>query len=287
MADPEVRRLKLWQDRVETEVEISGHGPPLVYLHGPWGLRPDRDFIARLAQANTVYAPKHPGTSRGDPEAVHALDSWLDLVVYYGELLDRLELARDPEKWEPVFGKDHAQTKNLAPALAGHSFGALTAAEIAAAVPKAVRRLVLIDPVGLWRDDLPVKNWMVLSDGERAPSLFADPEGEAAKRFFGTPDDPAERIDVLAQSVWSQACTGKFVWPVPDRGFKGRAHRVAAPTLIVWGSADRIIAPAYAQEFAARIAGARVALIDRAGHLPQLEQPDAVAKAILGFLGGG
>jgi pimeloyl-ACP methyl ester carboxylesterase len=92
---------------------------------------------------------------------------------------------------------------------------------------------------------------------------------------------------VLAQSLWSQACTGKFVWPVPDRGLKGRAHRIAAPTLIVWGNADRIIAPAYAQEFAARIAGARIALIDRAGHLPQLEQPDAVAKAVLGFLGGG
>src|SRR5262245_57419046 len=267
MAAPEVRRLKLWQGRVETEVEISGNGPPLVYLHGPWGLAPDRAFVARLAEVNRVYAPKHPGTSRGDPEAVHALDSWLDLVVYYGELLDRLEL--------------HSF------ALAGHSFGALMAAEIAAAAPKAVRRLVLIDPVGLWRDDLPVRNWMVLSEAERAPSLFADPQGEAAKRFFGTPDDPAERVDVLAQSLWSQACTGKFVWPVPDRGLKGAAHRIAAPTLIVWGDADRIIAPAYAQEFASRIAGARVALIDRAGHLPQLEQPDAVAKAVLGFLGGG
>jgi pimeloyl-ACP methyl ester carboxylesterase len=266
MAAPEVRRLKLWQNRVETEVEIAGRGPPLVYLHGPWGLRPDRDFIARLAEANRVYVPKHPGTSRGDPEAVHALDSWLDLVVYYGELFDRLELD--------------------SLALAGHSFGALVAAEIAAAAPRAVRRLALIDPVGLWRDDLPVSNWMLLSEDERAPSLFADAQGEAAKRFFGTPDDPAERIDVLAQSVWSQACTGKFVWPVPDRGFKRRAHRIAAPTLIVWGAADRIIAPAYAQEFAARIAGARIALIDRAGHLPQLEQPDAVAQAVLGFLGG-
>ncbi|HEY6995570.1 MAG TPA: alpha/beta hydrolase [Xanthobacteraceae bacterium] len=266
MAVPEVRRLRLWQDRVETEVEIAGHGPPLVYLHGPWGLRPDRDFIARLAGANRVYAPKHPGTSRGDPEAVHALDSWLDLVVYYGELFDRLELG--------------------APALVGHSFGALVAAELAAAAPSSVGRLVLIDPVGLWRDDLPVKNWMVLSDGERAPALFADADGGAAQRFFGVPDDAAERVEVLAQSIWAQACTGKFVWPVPDRGFKARAHRIAAPTLIVWGGADRIIAPAYAQEFASRIAGARIALIDKAGHLPQLEQPEAVAKAVLGFLGG-
>ena len=114
-AAPELRRLKLWQDRVDTEVEISGNGPPLVYLHGPWGLAPDRDFVARLAAANKVYAPKHPGTSRGDPDAVHVLDSWHDLVVYYGELFDRLELR--------------------APAVVGHSFGALVAAELAAAVP--------------------------------------------------------------------------------------------------------------------------------------------------------
>ena len=264
MAAPEVRKLRLWQNRIETEVEIAGSGPPLVYLHGPWGLGPDRAFVARLAQGRTVYAPKHPGTSRGDAEAVHVLDTWLDLVVYYGELLDRLELA--------------------APAFVGHSFGALVAAEIAAAAPRAVARLVLIDPVGLWRDDHPVKNWMVLSDSERQPALFADPEGAAAKRFFAIPTDPAERVETIASFIWSQACTGKFVWPIADRGFKGRSHRIAAPTLIVWGKGDRIVDPAYAQDFASRIAGARIALIDRAGHLPQLEQPEAVATAVRDFL---
>ena len=195
---------------------------------------------------------------------MHALDSWLDLIVYYGELLDRLDLD------EVV--------------LVGHSFGGLVAAELAAAVPRSAGRLVLIDPVGLWRDDLPVRNWMLLSERERRPSLFADPEGEAARLFFGVPDDPAERIDALAQFVWAQACTGKFVWPVPDRGLKHRAHRIAAATLIIWGAADRIIAPAYAQEFAKRIAGAQVRLIDNAGHLPHLEQPDAVAGAVHEFL---
>jgi pimeloyl-ACP methyl ester carboxylesterase len=85
--------------------------------------------------------------------------------------------------------------------------------------------------------------------------------------------------------VWSQACTGKFVWPIADRGFARRAHRISAPTLIVWGKSDQIIAPAYAQEFAKRIAGARVELIERAGHLPHLEQGDAVITAVRGFLG--
>ncbi len=266
MAAPDVRRLRLWQNRVETDVEISGSGPPLVYLHGPWGLAPDRAFIARLADAYTIYAPRHPGTTPGDPDAVHHLDGWLDLTVYYGELLDRLELE--------------------APAFVGHSFGALVAAEFAAAAPRSVGRLVLIDPVGLWRDDLPVKNWMVLSDSERRPSLFADPQGEAARQFFAVPTDSAARVEVLAPFIWAQACTGKFVWPLPDRGLKNRTHRIVAPTLIVWGNADRIIAPAYAQEFATRIKGAKVELIEDAGHLPHLEQADAATKAVRGFLHG-
>ena len=127
---------------------------------------------------------------------------------------------------------------------------------------------------------------MILSDKARRPSLFADPEGEAARRFFEVPSEGAERIDTLAQFIWAQACSGKFVWPIADRGFAKRAHRIAAPTLILWGKADGIIAPAYAQEFARRISSARVELIDQAGHLPHLEQPQTVMKTVRAFLGG-
>jgi pimeloyl-ACP methyl ester carboxylesterase len=100
------------------------------------------------------------------------------------------------------------------------------------------------------------------------------------------PSDPAERVDTLAQFIWAQACSGKFVWPIADRGFNKHAHRIAAPTLIVWDKADGIIAPAYAQEFARRISGARVELIDAAGHLPHLERPETVIKTVRAFLGG-
>src|SRR5580658_5625871 len=154
MASAETRRLKLWQGRIET----------------------DRAFVARLAGSNTVYAPKFPGTSRGDTEAAHALDSWLDLVVYYGELFDALKLA--------------------APAVVGHSFGGLLAAEIAAASPKSVSRLALIDPVGLWLDDHPVQNWMILPSKARRSLLFADADGDVAKHFFDAPPDAAERVEI-------------------------------------------------------------------------------------------
>ena len=68
---------------------------------------------------------------------------------------------------------------------------------------------------------------------------------------------PPERVETLAQFNWSLACTGKFVWPIADRGLGNRIHRIAAPTLVIWGDKDGVIAPVYADEFAKRIAGAR------------------------------
>ena len=264
MAAAEERRIRLWQGRVETRVEITGDGPPLVFLHGPWGVRGDRDFLERLASGHRIYAPSHPGTTPQDPDAIHQLDEWWDLVVYHGELFDRLGLETPP--------------------LIGHSFGGMLACEIAAAMPGRVSKLVLINPLGLWRDDLPVKNWMILPEDERRGALFADRGGAAAERFFELPADPAARVEAQAAFIWSQACTGKFVWPIPDKGLKKRIHRVAAPTLILWGTGDRLIVPAYAEEFAQRIAGARVELIDQAGHLPHLEHPQQVARLVRDFL---
>ena len=60
MTVSDTRRIRLWNDRVDTEVEIAGNGPPLVYLHGPWGLAPDRGFIAlfRVEVALPVHAPR-------------------------------------------------------------------------------------------------------------------------------------------------------------------------------------------------------------------------------------
>jgi pimeloyl-ACP methyl ester carboxylesterase len=139
-------------------------------------------------------------------------------------------------------------------------------------------------------DPIPVKSFNLSEESrenklkQTVPIFPAPVRGELGER--NVPSDPSERVDTLAQFIWAQACTGKFVWPIADRGFKKPIHRIAAPTLIIWGKADRIVAPKYAQEFAQRIAGARVDLIDSAGHLPQLEQPEAVAKAIRGFLGG-
>jgi pimeloyl-ACP methyl ester carboxylesterase len=249
-------RLSLWQDTVQTEVEVLGHGQPLVYLHGPWGLTSDLAFVERLAEVQTVYAPRYPGTTRGDPDGIHQLDSLHDLIVYYAELLDALHLQ-------------HVT-------LVGHSVGGMIACELAAAMPPLVQKLVLIDSVGLWRDDHPVKNWMIMPDEPLRKALFADPEH--GKAFFAQSSDAEERAD----RIWALACTAKFIWPVPDKGLKRRIHRVKAPTLVIWGAEDGITPPVYADEFARRIPEASSVCIEHAGHLPHLEQPHAVLQAISG-----
>jgi pimeloyl-ACP methyl ester carboxylesterase len=262
---PEARTVAVWQDRVRLRVLTAGRGPAAVFFHGPWGLTWD-PFLDALAERFTVHAPEHPGTAPGQPDDVYHLDGLWDLVLCYDELLDRLAIP--------------------AAALVGHSFGAMVACEVAAAYPARASRLVLIDPIGLWRDDAPVVNWMLLNPAELPSYVFRDPDTIAARRLFAPSEEGEARVTARVQLQWAMGATGKFIWPLPDKGLKKRIHRVRVPTLLVWGQDDRLVPPVYAEEFARRIPGARVETVERAGHAPHLEQPETVARLVRDFLAG-
>jgi pimeloyl-ACP methyl ester carboxylesterase len=168
-------------------------------------------------------------------------------------------------------------------ALVGHSFGGMVACEMAAAYPARTHRLALIDPIGFWRDADPITNWMVLDPAQLRARVFREPDGEAARRMFGGGDDPREAAAARIRLTWAMGATGKFVWPIPDKGLKKRIHRVQAPTLLVWGKEDRLVPLVYADEFARRLPGARVETVSDAGHAPQLERPDVVARLVRDF----
>lgn len=259
------QRLTTLRGEVNPRVLVAGHGPPVVYLHGAMGLVWD-DFLDALAREHTVYAPEHPGTTPGDPDGIKAVDDVWDLVLHYYDLFDGLGLE--------------------SPAVVGHSFGGMVGAEIAATNPGRVSKLVLISPVGLWRDDVPVAQFLTMAPEEVTEIAFHDPQGPVARQLMSVPEDPEAAVETMLRTTWSQACTGKFMWPLPDKGLRKRLYRITAPTLIVWGNQDRLAPPAYAEEFAGRITGARVRLFDGAAHLPQLEQFDAVSAAVTDFLSG-
>jgi len=113
--------------------------------------------------------------------------------------------------------------------------------------------------------------------------IFRDPDGEPARRLFGDTVDEKAAAAARVRLAWAMGATGKFIWPIPDKGLKKRIHRIKAPTLLLWGKDDRLVPPVYADEFMQRLPGARLQTVDHAAHAPHLEQPDAVARMVREF----
>ena len=261
MATPASSVVELRDGRFKIRLLEGGTGPPVLYLHGGNGQFWD-PLTDALAADHRVLAPEHPGA--GESQGLEHVEDLWDLVLYYNELLD-------------VLGVEQAT-------IVGHSFGGMVAAEIAATSPHRVGRLVLIAPLGLWRDDHPVPDLSGVPAASRPGLLFADPGGPAAGSLpVPDPSDP-EQLFRAAQTMSSIL---QFIWPLPDKGLAKRLYRVAAPTLLVWGDADALAHPAYAEDFAALIRDARVELVEGAGHLPQLERPGATIDVVRAFLADG
>lgn len=257
------RPVSLVQDRVRTTVREAGEGPPLVFLHGAAGLMWD-PLLESLTETHHVYAPMHPGTDGVHHDDIRELRDIWDLVLYYAELFDELGLERA--------------------VLVGHSIGAMVAAEIAATYPSFVEKLVLVSPLGLWRDDTPVGNPMMLDPMALVQATFADVNGAPAQAMITQMSSMLDQPEAAVESWWVTACTGHFIWPLPDRGLGKRIHRITAPSLVIWGRQDGIIPAVYAEEFGSRITGSQVEVIDDAAHMPQLEQPEIVVELVSKFL---
>ncbi|GHJ99168.1 hypothetical protein SY2F82_09660 [Streptomyces sp. Y2F8-2] len=65
-----------------------------------------------------------------------------------------------------------------------------------------------------------------------------------------------------------------------------RLGRVRVPALLLWGESDRIVTPAYGAAYAAAFGDGRLEVIPEAGHLPQIEQPDATFAHIAAHMEG-
>ncbi len=258
---PDRRHVALRDGGLGFEVLSAGRGAPLVYFHsfherGGWS-----PFLEGLAARHTVYAPFHPGVAGST--GVDALDDLLDLTLGYDELLDALGL-------ESVH-------------LVGHFFGAMVAAELAAVFPRRARRLVLVSPLGLWRDDTPSADIVTLPHEDLLRVLWRDPQSPAARQWATLPETDAENVAAQIESVQRRSAMARFVWPIPDKGIRKRLHRITAPTLVLWGDTDRVNPLPYAEEWQRRIKGAALSVLP-GGHMIIHEAPDVAASAVEEFL---
>jgi pimeloyl-ACP methyl ester carboxylesterase len=98
------------------------------------------------------------------------------------------------------------------------------------------------------------------------------------------PPAGANSPDWPIEQVRANEAAARAFWPLGNTQLEKRLPLVAAPTLLLWGAEDRILPRDYAQRFAAAITGpSEVRIVAGAGHLAELDRPDAVAEAILGW----
>ena len=240
----------------------EGQGEPLVFLHGELGpLRPNESaFLKALSADFTVYAPLHPGY--GESQGIEEIDDIQDMALHYFDLLDALNLEQ--------------------PVLIGHSMGGMVAAEMATLCSHRTRRLVLVTPLGLWHDDFPIPDLFTITREELRGRLFPSPDSEAA--FQAVPESFPSQDDEM--SYWQGlSAAGKLLWGLPyDPKLSKRLHRIAVPTLIIWGDKDRMVPPEYGEMFRSGIRDAKVATLGGCGHMPHLENPQEFVSEVSRFL---
>ena len=251
---PETISLDIRGGDFRTEVTKAGKGPPLLYLHGAVAQKGWAPFLERLSQSFTVYAPVMPGY--GSVTGLEHLADLADLTLYNLEVLNELGVTRAH--------------------VVGHFLGGMIAAEMAAASPSSINRLVLVSPAGVWRDEEPVADLLALNATELSERLTASPD--SASLLDGLTDE------LTRDRMQDIAAAGKFLWPLPDKGLHRRAYRIKASTLILWGAQDRINPPSYSDDFQRMIKRSQTKTVADAGHLVMLERPEAFADAVAGFL---
>lgn len=227
--------------------------PRVIYLHGLAGGPALSPALAAL-EGVEVVAPVLPGF---DGEAgFEAPSDHLGWLTRVWDLLDA--------------------TGALPCAVIGASVGGMLAAELAVLRPEAVTRLALLGPLGIFDADDPGQDPFAVPGPARLPLLFA---GDVPRPFLESFADkePAEQ---LVARFLVQVAAASLVWPFPDRGLATRLHRLRAPTLLLWGEADRIAPVALAGRWPA---DDRV-LVPGAGHLVEWDAPEQVAGALQKFL---
>jgi pimeloyl-ACP methyl ester carboxylesterase len=238
----------------------AGKGEPLLYLHHLLGLVGFEPALARLAESFDVIAPYAPGWGPAKDDLPAIDPGPLDVTLHHRDVLDAL-------------GIESAH-------VVGVSIGGWMAAELAAIAPERVRKLVLVNPLGLWFDDAPGEDPFAQHPGEPSRVLFSDPAMRERFLFAGR-----EKLDAHVEELLDLRAAAKFLWPIPDTGVAKRLPRIAAPTLVVTSEHDAIVPPeVYGPAWQRAIRDAERATIAAAGHLAELEQPDRFATLVREFL---
>src|SRR5690606_39174763 len=148
--------------------------------------------------------------------------------------------------------------------------------------PQNVRRIAMIAPFGLFDEKDPAADvWAQRPDD--VPGLLCI-NADIYKDMKAMPTG-ANSVEWPIEQTRAAESVARIFWPLGNTKLERRLPLITAPTLLIWGEGDRVMPRSYADKISKAIpGGAKITTIPGAGHLAELDQPDAVAKAVLEHL---
>jgi pimeloyl-ACP methyl ester carboxylesterase len=268
----------LMHDGLRIKFCRAGTGPTLVLVHGLLGYSFSwRNVVPTLSRNRQVIALDMPGAGFSDCSP--------DLDCRLGSAVDRLL------KFLDSVGIDRCD-------LIGSSYGGATAVVLAASAPTRIRSLVLVSPANPW-SNIGRKRLALLRNSGMArlfPKLARSVHPMHryfVRRMWGDPNRVTEETlegyarPLLRPGVFEHAVKIVRTWWPDMAEFEAALGKIGhIPTLLVWGSKDRVVDPKSAEAIRQRLPRAQVSVIQGAGHLPYEECPEAFCRHVENFLCG-
>ncbi len=238
-----------------------GEGPPLLLVHG---LGAEADVWAYclepLSQHCRVIAPDLLGFGRSSkPLISYRIPTFLEVLE---RLLHALALPRV--------------------SLIGNSMGGWISAWFAIQFPERVHKLVLNDAIGIVAGAVEVPI-------DLRPSSLQNMR-EVLEFMFYDKGLATDELVEMAYELHLERNDGPTIVSVLKAIHQRKdyldnhLHRLKAPTLLLWGDADRVSPLSVAESYWRLIPGARLEVIPHCGHLPALEKPQEFIQHVLRFL---
>lgn len=171
-------------------------------------------------------------------------------------------------------------------ALAGFSMGGFVALEIARLAPERIERLALLDTS--MRADTPgrLAERQALDRAARATGMFLGVTRRMLSDYVATShlndEDLARRIQVMTQRMGREVFLRQNA--VARTGGEAALRSLDCPILILCGAEDAITPPKLHHEMAAANSRAKLVIIEEAGHMSPMEQPEKVTAAMRDWL---
>jgi pimeloyl-ACP methyl ester carboxylesterase len=245
----------------ELDVHEQGRGPALLFLHGMDGLHWSGPIMDALSERFRVIAPHHPAW--GASTRPHHVMDVRDIAMVYEEFVERID--------GPFV-------------MAGCSFGAWVAAELAIRRPANLAGLVLAAPVGIKlgdREDRDFADVFITHFDDLPGVLYGD--ASRAPDLSERPDEDYLYLAV-AQEAMARYCWAPYMH---DPKLRHWLRRIDVPSLVVGGSADRLVLlPGYFESYASLIGagGAELRMVEGAGHRIEEEEPQVLADLVNEFV---